>query len=378
MSLVLLLVGLHLAVLALVAANAVAMAHSRRRRVPAEPVPAQAGSLRVSVLVPARNEEDNLQRLLPTLLAQDLGDAEFIVVDDASEDGTARVLAEFAARDSRLTVVAGSGPPAGWVGKVHALYQATRRATGDLYVFLDADADLADAGALQRLAERWAAGVSASQPGGGGTAVTGLPRYRDRGPAALLTSLVPFAVLAALPTWLVPRTRRASLSALNGQIWMLGAADYHRLEPHDANRAEVLEDVMIGRYLKRQGVQLWFVDLAGEVAVTMYGSWAEAWAGFRKNAYLLAGGSPLAFALFFAAYGLWWVVPSVMPVLVGAAGWWPVGTLVLVKLAVDRLGRFPLWVSALAPLTLAAGAALQLASAVAHWRGTVAWKGRSV
>ena len=365
MSLVLVLVALHLGVLALVAANAATMARSRRRRAPADGV-------RVSVLVPARNEEANLERLLPTLLAQDLPNAEFIVVDDASEDGTARVLAAFAARDPRLTPVAGSGPPPGWVGKVHALYQATRRATGDLYVFLDADAELADAGALRRLAERWAAA------GGAGNAVTGLPRYRDRGPAALLTSLVPFAVLAALPVWLVPRTRQASLGALNGQIWLLGADDYRRLEPHDALRDEVLEDVMIGRYLKRQGVRLWFVDLAGEVAVEMYRSWGEAWAGFRKNAYLLAGGSPLAFALFFAAYGLWWVVPAAMPLVAGAAGWWPVLTLCAVKLAIDRIGRFPLWVSALAPLTLAAGAALQLASALAHRRGTVAWKGRTV
>lgn len=365
MSLAFLLVALHLGVLALVAVNTVSMARSRKRRAPAD-------GLRVSVLIPARNEEENLQRLLPTLLAQDLPDAEFIVVDDASEDGTARVLGEFAARDDRLVGVPGSGPPSGWVGKVHALYQATRRATGDLYVFLDADAELADAGALRRLAERWQAA------GGAGNAVTGLPRYLDRGPAALLTSLVPFAVLAALPVPLVPRTKRASLSALNGQIWLLGADDYRRLEPHDANRAEVLEDVMIGRYLKRRGVQLWFVDLGEEVAVRMYRTWAEAWAGFRKNAYLLAGGSPLAFALFFAAYALWWVVPSAMPLVAGPIGWWPVLTLGLVKLAIDRRGGFPLWVSLLAPLTLAAGAALQLASAMAHWRGTVAWKGRSV
>lgn len=359
-----LLVALHLGVLALVAANAVTMARGRRRR-------GSADGLRVSVLIPARNEEHNLQRLLPTLLAQDLDDAEFIVVDDASEDGTARVLAAFAARDARLRPVAGSGPPPGWVGKVHALYQATRRATGDLYVFLDADAELTDPGALRRLAERWAAG-------GAGTAVTGLPRYRDRGTAALLTSLVPFAVLAALPVALVPRTKQASLSALNGQIWLLGTDDYRRLEPHDAMRNEVLEDVMIGRYLKRQGVQLWFLDLAGEVAVEMYRSWPEAWAGFRKNAYLLAGGEPPAAGFFFLLYSLFWVVPSAMPFVAGAAGWWSVLTLVLVKLAIDRLGRFPLWVSALAPLTLAAGSGLQVASALAHWRGTVAWKGRSV
>ena len=67
---------------------------------------------------------------------------ELIVVDDASEDGTARVLAEHA--DPRLVAVASAGPPAGWVGKTHALHTAAARATGDVFVFLDADAVLRD------------------------------------------------------------------------------------------------------------------------------------------------------------------------------------------------------------------------------------------
>ena len=88
-------------------------------------------------------------------------------------------------------------------------------------------------------------------------------------------------MLAALPVPLVPRTSAPSLSALNGQIWVLGAADYARLAPHEAVAAEVLEDVQIGRYLKRSGIRLWFEDLSGEVAVTMYRtrSGAVAWKG---------------------------------------------------------------------------------------------------
>ncbi|MEM7787719.1 MAG: glycosyltransferase family 2 protein, partial [Bacteroidota bacterium] len=296
-------------------------------------------------------------------------DFEVVVVDDASEDGTWAVLEAHA--DDRLVAVRGSGPPRGWVGKVHALYQATRRATGDVFVFLDADAKLRDDRALARLVGRWLGN------GGDGTALTGLPRYLDRGGPALLTSLVPFAILAALPIPLVHRTRAPGIGALNGQIWVLGAADYRRLEPHEANRAEVLEDVMIGRFLKRVGVRLHFEDLGGEVVVRMYRTFGEAWQGFRKNAYLLAGGGPIAFGVFFTLYALAWVVPSLLW-LGGAAGLVGLGTLALVKLLVDRAGRFPLWVSLLGPVTLTFGALLQLDSAAAHARGTVAWKGRTV
>ena len=195
--------AIHAGVLLTLGVNLVYMARVRRRPLP-------TALPRVSVLVPARNEEANLAVLLPSLLRQRGVAFEVVVVDDASEDGTWSVLQRHA--DDRLVAVRGSGPPPGWVGKVHALYQAAAHASGDVFVFLDADAQLRDDGALARLVGRWAAN------GGAGTALTGLPRYLDRGPAALLTSLVPFAVLAALPVPLVPRTASPSLSALNGQV----------------------------------------------------------------------------------------------------------------------------------------------------------------
>ncbi len=328
-----------------------------------------ARGLRVSVLVPARNEEANLARLLPSVLSQRDVDFELIVVDDASEDGTARVLAEHA--DSHLVAITSAGPPAGWVGKTHALHTAAAGATGDVFVFLDADAVLRDERALARLAGRWA------DHGGGGTALTGLPHYLDRGATLMLTGLVPFAVMAALPIPLVPRTTSPAVSALNGQIWAVGAADYRRLAPHAAHADEVLEDVMIGRYLKRSGLRLHFDDLQRDVAVRMYGSIGEAWRGFRKNAYLLGGGTPRRATLFFLLYSLVWVAPSLIW-MTGPLGLASLATLVTAKTVVDRSQRFPLWMTLAAPLALALGAALQVDSALAHARGRVAWKGRSV
>lgn len=358
----------HAGVFCLLGVNLVFMARSRGKRVAPTVWP------RVSVLVPARNEADNLRLLLPSLLGQDYPDAEFIVVDDASEDGTWGVITEHA--DSRLVGVRGDGPPPGWVGKVHALFQATRRATGEVFVFLDADGLLADRGALSRLVERWSAA------GGAGNAVSGLPLYLDRGPGALMTSLVPFAVLAALPIPLVSRTANPAIGALNGQIWVIGAPDYRRLEPHESLKNEVLEDVMIGRLLKREGVRLHFIDLKDDLAVRMYGSFSEAWHGFRKNAYLLAGGTPMRASLFFLLYAFVWVLPTLLALgwLAGAVplGWLPLVSLTLIKSAIDQSGRFPLSVSGLAPVALALGAALLIGSAWAHFRGTVAWKGRTV
>src|SRR5690606_21293785 len=107
----------------------------------------------VSVVIPARNEAENLRRLLPSLRSQSYPSFDVIVYDDQSDDGTWEVLHEV--DDPRLRVMRGDGPAPGWLGKVHALYSATRGASGELLLFLDADAELKDPDALRRLVDRF-------------------------------------------------------------------------------------------------------------------------------------------------------------------------------------------------------------------------------
>lgn len=337
------------------AVNALHLRRSRRRcGPPPDPPPS------VSILVPARNEEANLRRLLPTLLAQDYPSFEVVVYDDDSTDGTGAVLGSVT--DPRLRSVHGNELPPGWVGKVHALYQASRQATGDLLLFVDADVTFKDPGALGRLVRRYR---SLPAP----AALTGITHLTGGG--LLLVSLVPFVILTYLPLPLAARTRAARLSGMNGQCWMIARETYARLEPHAVHRADVLEDIRIGRYLKARGVTPHSADLQDEIQVRMYGSFAEAWVGFRKNVYPFTGESVSSFALAHATYvGLFVLAPLVSP--------WFVLAWYLLKLGSDRLVRMPLRVSAAAPLTLLLGAALQIDSAIAHWTGRASWKGRTV
>lgn len=328
------------------------------RRTRTERDPAQTPT--VSILVPARNEATNLTRLLPTLLAQDYPAYEVIVYDDGSTDGTPALLSAW--RHERLRVVRGEGPPPGWLGKVFALYSATRDATGEVFLFLDADTRLTNPGALRRLVRRYAA-LPASP------VLSGLPAYR--GGAGLLVSMVPFVLLTQLPWSLVRRTRAASLSALNGQCWMIDAHTYRRLEPHAHVRDRILEDVEIGRYLKRCGHTPVLADVQREVEVYMYTGLTDAWRGFRKNVYLLMGGRLLTYVPAFAGFAAVFVLaPLLSPYLLGA--------LYLLKGATDRLCRFPAWVTMLAPLSFLLAALLQLDSAYHHLTRRVSWKDRRV
>ncbi len=352
----LLLLIAHAGVLGIAALNVAYLRLTRTPRLLRAPAP------RVSVLVPARNEAATLPRLLRSLLNQEYADFEVIVVDDASEDDTWGTLDRHA--HPRLRAIRSPGPPAGWVGKNHALHTAADAASGDVLLFLDADTNLADPTALRRLVEAHAA-LSPD------AVLTGLPRFLDRGPALWLTGLVPFALMTGLPMPLARHVRSPLLSALNGQVWMAPADVYRRLQPHSAVRADVLEDIEIGRLLKRAGVPLALRDLTGEVEVEMYRTLAEAWRGFRKNAYLLQGGRPAPFLAFLALYtAIFVVAPRLDRRML-------LSTLAAKALA-DRAGRLPLASLPFAPFSLFLGAVLQLDSARAHWTGRVQWKGRDV
>jgi glycosyltransferase involved in cell wall biosynthesis len=101
-----------------------------------------SGNPRVSIIVPARNEEDDIEQTLTLLLELDYDNYEVIAVNDRSTDRTGEIMEEVAARagaPGRLRVLQHRELPAGWLGKAHAMWTATNAATGDWLLFTDAD-----------------------------------------------------------------------------------------------------------------------------------------------------------------------------------------------------------------------------------------------
>ena len=93
----------------------------------------------VSVLIPARNEEDKIAQCLETLLRQDYLAYEILVLDDESTDSTAGIVKQFAAKDNRLRIISGLPLPDGWSGKNYACHQLAEEAKGEWLLFVDAD-----------------------------------------------------------------------------------------------------------------------------------------------------------------------------------------------------------------------------------------------
>ena len=109
----------------------------RLRRLGEDPPPGRWP--RVSVLVPARNEEINIEACTRSLLAQQYADFQVLVLDDNSSDRTWPIVSQLAAEDRRLQVYRGEALPAGWLGKHWACHQLAQTANGELLLFTDAD-----------------------------------------------------------------------------------------------------------------------------------------------------------------------------------------------------------------------------------------------
>ena len=112
-------------------------------RFPPTPTPITALP-KISVLVPARNEEQRIRPCLGTLADSNYPDLEILVLDDHSSDGTAELVLQQAKEDSRIRLLKGRDLPSGWTGKAWACHQLAQQAKGDYLVFADADTRFAD------------------------------------------------------------------------------------------------------------------------------------------------------------------------------------------------------------------------------------------
>jgi len=106
---------------------------------PAHDVPADSKLPKLSVIVTAKDEEETIEHALQTLLKTDYPDFEIIIVNDRSVDETGNIIDRFAEKHSEIIPIHIDHLPENWIGKVHALYTATARASGEWLLFTDAD-----------------------------------------------------------------------------------------------------------------------------------------------------------------------------------------------------------------------------------------------
>jgi cellulose synthase/poly-beta-1,6-N-acetylglucosamine synthase-like glycosyltransferase len=249
------------------------------RMVPAlrdEPVGDRDAWPRVSIVVPARNEERDIEQALLSLLQLDYPDYEVIAVDDRSADDTGRILDRIAARDERLRVTHVQQLPAGWLGKNHALQRGAESSTGAYLLFTDADVVMRP-DALRR-AVAWAEARG----------IDHLPLSPGvRMPSALLQS---FVVLFTIyfSTYFRPWSASDPESSAHvgiGAFNLVRREAYFAAGGHTAIAMRPDDDVKLGKLLKCRGYRSQFANGIGLILVPWYASLGELIRGLEKNAF---------------------------------------------------------------------------------------------
>ena len=266
----------------------------------------------VSIIVPARNEEFNIRRCVQSLLEQDYGHYEVVVVDDGSTDHTAELLDELTQthpHGDRLWVLRlRDGLPPGWAGKPHAIHRGVQEANGNWFLFTDADTWHAPNSLRSALKQAVDEHVDMFTLG----AEQELPNFWDR----VLMPMAYLGISMLYPPRLV-NDPESPLAVANGQYILLRREVYERLGGYDRPemRDTLLDDRDLAVLVKTNGYTLRFVDSDGLVHVHMYRDLSAIWRGWRKNSYLGNRGGLLFVLLELFGLPMITVVPFLLPLL---------------------------------------------------------------
>jgi 4,4'-diaponeurosporenoate glycosyltransferase len=241
----------------------------------------------VSVIIPARNEENTLPKLLNSLSGQLTSDDEVIVVDDHSEDRTKAV-----AERSAVKVLESLPTPEGWLGKAWACYQGARIASGEILVFLDADTVLEKNG-LKNIIETYVEkdGVLSIQP-----------YHKMRNLYEQLSAFFHIVMMAGMGTFTVLGSRIKPIG-LFGQVVVMNRQRYLDSGGHDKVKGELLEDLAFGSELQKKGVEIRCLGGRSTISFRMYPNGIrELINGWSKGFAMGAAKTPLPLLILIVAW----------------------------------------------------------------------------
>ncbi|MEM1108152.1 MAG: glycosyltransferase [Planctomycetota bacterium] len=236
----------------------------------------------VSVLIPARDEAAGIEAAVRSALAAAEGvEAEVVVLDDHSTDGTDEIVRRLADEDPRVRLESAPELPPGWNGKQHACWVLAHRAKHSTLLWVDADVRLTP-GSVGRM-ERYLR--ESSLPEGGAKLISGVPRQTTGSWLELL--IVPqilWVLLGYLPMMRMRKSAMPGLGAGCGQLFMAEREAYLACGGHAEIKSSMHDGVDLPRLFRRHGHMTDLFDATDAATCRMYTNAAETWRGFTKNA----------------------------------------------------------------------------------------------
>lgn len=365
-----------MALLALVMALVNMKFWPRPAAVEAQP-PASSSPL-LSICIPARNEERNIEAIIQSLLAQTHTNLEVLVYDDQSTDGTGAIIARLAAADARIKLVPSIPLPSGWNGKQHACWRMSQHAKGAYLLFTDADVRFTP----DCLARTLATAQALKAP-----LLSGFPHQETRTPSeALIVPMIFFILLSYLPFARMRATNDPSTSAGCGQFLFVRRDAYDASGGHEGFKNSMHDGIRLPRAVRRAGFHSDLFDCTSLCSVRMYFGLRSTWAGFAKNAYEGLG-NPILLLFLTLIHLIAHIFPWLYLATIPLRETTPPSHLILALLAIlfaltqraaihARLD-LPRWPVVLHPLAIILMTLIQWHSFLLHLTGKRTWRGRT-
>lgn len=324
---------------------------------------------KVSILIPARDEAENILGLLQSIKEQDYQNYEVIVLDDNSSDGTYNLIEKFSKDNHKFKIVKGKELPKGWLGKNYACHQLSKLATGNYLLFLDADEEI-KRGFINSL-------ISRTENGGLSLLSVFTNQVMQSIGEKLTVPLMHFILLNLLPLRLVRVSNNPAFSAASGQCMFFKASNYHDFQWHKKVQNKVVEDVEIMKLVKQEGFKTEALLANGLIYCRMYKNLNESINGFSKN--ILAGfGSNIIILLIYQLLVIAWPIILILNFDLSLFAL-PLTLVILSRLMISFLsGQNVLLNLVLHPLQMLFFLLISLISIKKHLFKNGTWKGRLI
>jgi chlorobactene glucosyltransferase len=340
---------------------------------------APAALPRVSILVPARDEENNIATCALSLLKQDYPDFEVIILNDHSTDRTGSILADIQRSWPQLSVIPGQPSPANQIGKNWACSQLFQKASGDLLLFTDADT-IHHPLMLRK--------TVAALLGEGADMITGYPKQiLGSFGESLLVPFFSWAILVLFPLGLAYNIRSPIFTTAVGQLMLFRREAYQQIGGHEGVSSSIVDDLSLAREIHTAGLTWRTVFVADLISCRMYRTSQEASEGFAKNLFAAFEFRLLPFLFAFIWLAILFLEPLLILIL-KTAGMVPFAQtrhLVICILLSNAIWvipylhhKLPVWLALFYPITIAANVISAFRSLLASLQGKLVWKNRVI
>ncbi|PCK20393.1 glycosyl transferase [Bacillus pumilus] len=257
----------------------------------------------LSILIPARNEEERLEACLQSIVDQRFYPKELIVLDDHSTDQTRAIVERFAEKYPWIHVQSGQALKRGWLGKSYACSQLAEAASSDWLLFLDADVRL-KCGAIEAVYKQ----LSTQKTG----MLSGFPEQKTGTLFEhLVVPMMMFTIGCHLPVKWVRKSSNPVFAAAHGGFIAIEKNCYHAIGGHEVIKDSLVDDMALAKRVKEKGFPFTLASIHPFVYMRMYESGQEVWEGYRKNLFPGVNRNIGLLSVFFCLYTVLYLVPVI-------------------------------------------------------------------